>query len=386
MHICFLCNEYPPQSGGGIGSFTQTLARALVKSGHHVTVVGIERVHRTVSETDAGVQVIRLPHTRMPGFGALVHGNRAARVLADVHAHSPIDVIEGPENAFAFLPHPFIAPKSIRMHGGHHFFAVTLGQRPRAWRSWIERRSFSRADFVCAVSRFVGETTSKLLGLDARRVEVIPNPVNLTIFHPRPGQDPIPGLILFTGTVTEKKGVRQLVLAMSEIASAIPHARLQIVGRDSIDPHTGESYTKFLRGLLSPDVAARVQFTGPVPNSSIPDVLARAAVCVFPSHMEAMPIAPLEAMAMGKPVVVSQAGPGPEVIKDGVTGLFCDPYDPHSVARSIIQMLSDPATAGKLGECAAREASARFSVEVLVERNIQWFRHCADAFRAKPSA
>jgi glycosyltransferase involved in cell wall biosynthesis len=386
MHICFLCNEYPPQSGGGIGSFTQTLARALVKSGHHATVVGVERVHRTVSETDAGVQVIRLPHTRAPGFGVLVHGNRVARALADAHAHSPIDVIEGPENALAFLPHPFIAPKTIRMHGGHHFFAVTLGQRPRGWRSWIERRSFSRADFVCAVSRFVGETTSKLLGLDPRRVEIIPNPVNLAIFHPRRDVDTVKGLVLFTGTVTEKKGVRQLVLAMSEIAAAVPDARLQIVGRDSIDPQTGESYTKFLTGLLPPAVAARVQFTGPVPNSSIPDVLAKAAVCVFPSHMEAMPIAPLEAMAMGKPVVVSQAGPGPEVITGGATGLFCDPYDPHSVASAIIQMLSDPVMARRLGERAAEVARARFSVEVLVERNIQWYRHCADEFRVKRSA
>jgi glycosyltransferase involved in cell wall biosynthesis len=173
---------------------------------------------------------------------------------------------------------------------------------------------------------------------------------------------------------------------MSEIAAAVPDSRLQIVGRDSIDPQTGESYTKFLTGLLSPAVASRVQFTGPVPNSSIPDVLAKAAVCVFPSHMEAMPIAPLEAMAMGKPVVVSQAGPGPEVIKGGVTGLFCDPYDSHSVAQAIIQMLSDPIMARKLGERAAQEARASFSVEVLVERNIQWYRHCADQFHAKRSA
>src|SRR5690606_28636220 len=103
MHVVFLCNEYPPGRHGGIGVFTQTLARACVAAGHCVTVVGLYRINQHLTEDDLGVRVIRVPNTSIRGSGFLVNGMRLRRALAEIHRRQPIDLIEGPENSLAFL-------------------------------------------------------------------------------------------------------------------------------------------------------------------------------------------------------------------------------------------------------------------------------------------
>jgi glycosyltransferase involved in cell wall biosynthesis len=226
------------------------------------------------------------------------------------------------------------------------------------------------------VSCYVGETTRRLLGLAARPIEVLPNPVDASLFCPRPGMSEEEGLILFVGTVCEKKGIRQLVQAMPRIVEAVPHARLRVVGRDGRDPKTGMSFTDGLRATLSPELAGRVEFAGNVEHAALPDQMARAQVCVYPSHMEALPVAWLEGLAMGKAVVASATGPGPEVIEDGVSGLLCDPHAPASIADRIIALLRDPQLRGRLGARARERAVASFSVETLVTRNEAFYRRC----------
>jgi glycosyltransferase involved in cell wall biosynthesis len=380
MHICFLCSEYPPGPHGGIGTFTRTLGRALAARGAEVTAIGIYPVVRETHENDLGVRVVRLPHSRVRGAGFFLNGLRLRNALRRLHETSPIDVLEGQENSLAMLPRRFIAPKTIRMHGGHHFFAVTLGRKPKPWRGWIEKRSFRRSDFRCGVSRFVVTKTCALLGMSPDGIEVIPNPIDTTLFAPRPGVA-ADGLVMFVGTVCEKKGVRQLMLAVPQILAAVPQAQVMVVGPDSIDESTGGSYTESMRRLLPAHAAPHVTFTGPIDNAQLPETMARATVCVYPSHMEALPIAFLEAMAMGKSVVASGAGPGPEVVDDGVSGLLCDPHDPASIAEQVTRVLTDPELARRLGERAQREVATRFSVEVLVDRNLDWYRGCMERFR-----
>lgn len=381
MHICFLCSEYPPAPHGGIGTFTRTLGRALAGRGAEVTAIGLYPVPRETHENDHGVRVIRLAHSRVRGAGLLLNGLRLRRALRRLHATSPIDVLEGQENSLAMLPRRFIAPKTIRMHGGHHFFAVTLGKKPKAWRGWIEKRSFRRSDFRCGVSRFVVLKTCALLGMSPEGIEVIPNPIDTALFAPRPAAA-VDRAVMFVGTVCEKKGVRQLMLAVPQILAAVPDAVLWVVGPDSKDETTGGSYTESMRRLLPAHALPHVVFTGPVDNARLPETMARAVVCVYPSHMEALPIAFLEGMAMGKPVVASRAGPGPEVVDDGVSGLLCDPHDPVSIANQVTRVLKDPELARRLGARAQQEVATRFSSEVLVTRNLDWYRGCVARFRS----
>jgi glycosyltransferase involved in cell wall biosynthesis len=383
MHICFLCDEYPPGLHGGIGSVTQTLAHALVRRGHTVTVLGVSKAHPAGEIDDDGVRVIRLPHALVARTGFLVNGYRRRAVLKRIQKEHAIDVLEGPESSLAVMPRFFPVPRAIRMHGGHHFFARTLGKAPTPWRGWLERRSFQRADYLCAVSKFVGETTRRLLRLGDRPIETLLNPIDTSRFAPMPGVPEEEGLIVFVGTVCEKKGVRQLVEAMGRIVEAVPTAHLLIVGRDWRDPESGTSFTEKLRGSIPHGIESKVVFRGPVAQEDLPQILARASMCVYPSHMEALPIAWLEGLAMGKAVVAASTGPGPEVIEDGISGLLCDPHDPGSIAERVILALRDEPMRKRLGAEARRRAVDRFSVEPLVDRNLKFYARCIRDWNAR---
>lgn len=375
LHVCFLCHEYPPEPHGGVGTVLQALARALVARGHRVTVLGVSR-DRPGETDDQGVRVIRLPHARVRGAGFVVHGRRLRRALADLHRDTPLDVVEGQELSLAVLPRRRPYASVIRMNGGHHFFAVTLGGRPRPWRSWLERRSFARADHLGAVSRYVAETTRDLLHLGDRPVEILPNGVDTDRFRPLAVPEE-PGTIAFVGTVCEKKGVRQLVDAMPAVLARHPEARLLVAGRDWVD--AGGSFRARLETGLDAATAAHVEFLGPIDHDAVPALLARAAVCAYPSHMEAMPLAWLEGLAMGRAVVAGDIGPAPEVVEDGVTGVLCDPHDPAAIAAAVGDLLADPERRARLGAAARARAEAESSIAVLAERNEAWFERCRRA-------
>jgi glycosyltransferase involved in cell wall biosynthesis len=376
MHIVFLCNEYPPATHGGIGSFTQTMAQALNTRGHMVTVIGFYEQPEDVRESDHGISIVRLAHTRLPGMGLVMNGWRLSRELERIHSASRIDIVEGPENSLALVHGIPSAVKIIRMHGGHHFFFTTLGKRPRLWRSWLEKRSVYRADYLCGVSQFVADTTRDLLKLGARPIEVLPNAVSVKQFRPRPDVAEERGLIVFVGTLCEKKGVRQLVQAMPQIVKAVPGARLWLVGRDSIDLQTGASFADQLRALIPATLKDQIKFRGPVEHASLPELLARAEVLVYPSHMEAIGIALIEGLAMGKGLVIGNAGPAKEVVEHGVSGLLCDPFSPASIADAVIALLKDPKLRRQMGEQARARAMELFSLEKVVQRNEAFYRQC----------
>ena len=91
--------------------------------------------------------------------------------------------------------------------------------------------------------------------------------------------------------------------------------------------------------------------------------LAAQSQCLLLSfaHMETFGLAPVEAMSVGRPTIYSRTGPGPEVVEDGVSGLLCDPADPHDIAAKIDQILDQPrALAQRLGQAARQRVSRTF--------------------------
>ena len=149
-------------------------------------------------ENDEGVRVVRLLHSSIPRTGYIVNGLRLRQSLNRIRKELAIDVLDGPELSLSTVFKDFPATKVIRMNGGHHFFAVTLGKKPRPWRSWLERRSFANANHLCAVSSFVGETTQGIFGTSIiAPIEILPNPVDTTFFRPYPEVQEEKGLIIF---------------------------------------------------------------------------------------------------------------------------------------------------------------------------------------------
>jgi glycosyltransferase involved in cell wall biosynthesis len=87
----------------------------------------------------------------------------------------------------------------------------------------------------------------------------------------------------------------------------------------------------------------------PIANVEVPVVLATAELVVMPSHMEAKPVAWLEAMAMGKAFVGSRCDPGPELVQAGETDLLCDPFDPSDKANKVLYMVRHPEQTKQMG-------------------------------------
>jgi len=370
LHICFACSEYPPAPHGGIGSFIQTLGRELVRRGHRVSAVGMyySGPHLVEEENDCGVHVIRLPCRGWPLLRVLPNRLRQRKAFFDLHRQTPIDIIEGSEAAFARTGGGLPGLKLLRMHGGPAFFGIRDFRELRA-----ERWSFRIADEICAVSQCVADGTRRILGLGDRHVEVIPNPVNVEEFFPPADGSEEEGLIVFTGTVIERKGIRQLIEAMPAIVAAVPAAHLEVYGGEAV-PEPPVPMAKVLNDSLPAEIAGRVSWKGRVARGTLPGVLRRASVCVYPSHIEAMPIGWLEGLATGKAVVASKTGPGPEIIDDGVTGLLCDPADPQSIAGKVIRLLKDREERGRLGAAARKMCVERYSLPALVERNIDYYQ------------
>ena len=370
LHICFLCNEYPPAPHGGIGSFCQTLGRELVRRGHKVTAIGMYMdPHDTGIEDDNGVTVMRLSRYRGPFTRFVRNRMKFAAALRALHRAHPIDIIEGGELEVGMLNGRIPGAQVVlRMHGGPTFFS-----KGKKIESLKERWAFHVADQLCAVGNCVAEGTRQLLGLDGRHIEVIWNPIDVDAFAPGPPDAEEQGLIVFAGSVTERKGIRQLVEAMPLILAEVPDARLEVYGGEAIDPPPAEPLIPALTALVPPEIAARIIWKGRVARSELPGAIRRACVCVYPSHIEALPIAWLEALSSGKAVVGSKTGPGPEVIEHETNGLLCDPTDPRSIAQSVVRLLKDPGLRRRLGANARAMAIERYELNKIVEQNVEYY-------------
>ena len=376
MHICFLSGEYPHPDfpHGGVGTFIQSLGRALVQKGIRVSVVGIGPFENDMEEDDEGVRIFRLRKSKWPKLSAFDNAQRINSFLVNLHQDFPIDVIEGTEMSFTFVKKMPGVSYLIRMHGGHHYFSKPENRKINPWKGFQEKRSFNRANYVIGVSQYVVKHTLEYIDFKEKFRGIIFNPVNLSRFYQANSKKAVPGRIFFAGTLCEKKGIRQLVQAMPLIKKAVPEAHLVVAGRDWKFPKTGASYIEYLQQYMDDEVRDSITFLGVIPNDQVPLEIEKSAVCCYPSHMEAMPLAWLEVMSMGKPFVGSDLGPGPEIIDHGKTGLRCNPLDPKDIAEKVIYMLTHPEEATQMGRAARQFALENFAIEKIVEKNIALYK------------
>lgn len=380
MHICFLTNEYPKTGfpHGGVGSFVKTMAAALVAKGNQVTVVGLNYVPSDETENGDGVNVIRIRKSKVKGLAWYFNSRRIAKTIAAIHSKNPIHILEGAESAFAFLPKIKGISYVIRLHGGHHFFAEAENRGIAKWKGFQEKRSFAKADAFVAVSRYVKSHTAKYLSYHNKPIEVIFNPINHDLFHPIAMLQEANN-ITFAGTICEKKGVRQLLQAFRLVKEHFPNAVLNLYGRDWFFPD-GRSYIKMLQETVLPELGVfskDVHFHGAIAFDAIPGVYAKAAVCVFPSHMETLGLVAPEAMAMEKVVIFTALGPGPEVIVDGQTGFLCNPHDATDLASKIIYVLKHQEAVVSIGKQARISVLKQFEKEAVLTKNIRFYRGIA---------
>lgn len=378
MNICFICNEYPPSRHGGIGTVTRDLAEGLVAAGTRVTVIGVySPAVLAISETQVewinGVKVIRLPYFPkiVPAQAAYVL-NRL-RLMAEIrkeYASNRFDLLEVPDYE-GMLPWGGIrnVPIVCRSHGSAKYIDSELNKH-RASRIiyYFEKQNLTHADYLAFVSKYTSKRELQIFGIQ-RKYVVIYNAVDTNYFCPGDPIDQDKGLILFVNTINPNKGVEPLMRAMNEVFSKDNSARLRMLGKCSDDV-----YLQKIIGLVQPKFRNRVEFLGHVARAEVLRQMRQANVCVFPSFSEAFAMGPLEAMAVGCPVVYTKLASGPETIEDGVSGVLCDPNHPSDIAQSILSILGDECFAQQLGRNGRSRVEQYFNIANWIPQNLAFYR------------
>jgi len=162
---------------------------------------------------------------------------------------------------------------------------------------------------------------------------------------------------------------------------------LSILKRRGMRP----SIVLFGRGPMRENVAALAEAAGVADQirfagfrDDLHEWLGSFDFCVHPALKEGLGVAALQAGAAGVPVVGGRAGGIPEVIDDRRTGILCPPGEAGAVATAIARLLQDPGAARAMGRRARERVESRFSVDAMVEGNLEVYRRVVRARRRAP--
>lgn len=236
--------------------------------------------------------------------------------------------------------------------------------RVAARESLLDRLLFRLASVVVVNSRAVGH---RFAWARPGKVRCIYNGVDLGRFSPRqpprhlraalglPEHAPVVGSV---GRFVPYKGYAHLLEAARLVQAAMPGVHWVLVGDGEL---RGELETQ----CRSLGMEGQVHFAGW--REDIPDVLALCDLFVLPSLGEHFGRVLIEAMAMARPVVATDAGGVPEIVLHGETGLLVPPAEPKALAEAVTSLLEDPGRAARLGAAGRRRAEREFNLARHVE-------------------
>jgi PEP-CTERM/exosortase A-associated glycosyltransferase len=221
----------------------------------------------------------------------------------------------------------------------------------------LETRVLQRADAVVTICDQLREELAPRVG-NPDRLFVVGNGVDTDRFAPTPASETFREqwglkdrrIIGYVGTFQPYEGLDLLIGAMPRILKLVPQAHLLIVGSGGVEEQ--------LRAQVAANhVDAAVTFTGRLPHSQVNDAYAVADFMVYPRILTrttalTTPLKPLEAMAMGKAVIVSDVPAMHELIQNGRTGRMFRAGDVCDLAQQCIQILQEDRCRQQLGDAA----------------------------------
>ena len=405
LHVLRLCSVFEPPSTddgtpgfsersarfdpiGGMQNHTAALTRCLDAQGHRQTVLtsrlagprGSDRLGRAARVHRGG---IRIPRLRQLWALAALPRALARRPAAD---HGPVDVV--PAHPGEDLATLLLARAAARRHRcplvvtvhcsvGHTLVGDSLHVRLlRAIGGRIERGALRRADAVIVLT---GRTAAALQadGVPADRISTIPSGYEPALFtgHLPHGGPRSTLRIGYVGRLAAQKRVDLLVTAFGRMRHP---AELVLVG-------DGPERAHVQRLVQHSPAVARITTTGFVVHAAVPGVLASLDVLVLPSVYEEMGSVLVEAMVAGLPVVATDVGGIPEVVRHGETGLLVPPGDVAALAAALDRVVADPVLRARLAD-GARRRSQQYSWPVLAARVSAVYRRGRAGDAALPEA
>lgn len=255
-------------------------------------------------------------------------------------------------------------PNLLTIHGNMRRLARINRSRPFTFH-WLTARL---EGFV--LPRFTGVVcitnhTRELVRDKARRTWVVPNAVDPLFFEvaPAPAKEPV---LVCVGTVCANKNQVRLIQALDPLAASAAF-KLAFFGDIAADAYGNE-----FRHLIGQ--RSWCHFGGFADRAALREILRTARMLILPSLEDNCPMAVLEAMAAGVPVLAAKVGGLPDLITESETGLFCNPYDGATILAGVRRVLDDPDFGRQLAGRAKSAALARFHPVAVARRHVEIYR------------
>ena len=167
-----------------------------------------------------------------------------------------------------------------------------------------------------------------------------------------------------------RKGHRTLIAALPAVLAAQPRTRVLLFGQ-------GPELAATKKLVQGAGLEKHVDFAGF--RNDLERVMPCVDLMVHPAEMEGLGVALLQAAACGLPIVAGRAGGIPEIVRPGINGELIEPGDVEGLANHLIRLLGDPALRQRYGAAGRALALAEFSIEAMVEGNLQAYRDVCSA-------
>jgi glycosyltransferase involved in cell wall biosynthesis len=337
---------------------TLYLAQGLKQRGHECTVACPPASPLAAQARSENLDVAEV---RMRGEADLAAMCKLARLIRSrgcdiIHMHTSHAHTLG---CFASL----FARRGVRVVSRRVDFRIIKNPFSRPKYRWGVNKYVAISDAIKAVMVADGVATERIAvvhsGVDISRFDSVEaNAQMREDLQLQPGQ-PVIGNVAH---LARHKGHRYLIEAVPEIVKEFPDAKVMIVG-------DGELRADLERQAARLGIERSVVFTGF--RRDVPALLSLFDVFVMASHMEGLCTSVMDAMAARVPVVVTDAGGLPELVRNEVSGLVVPAKDPAALALAIVRLLRNREEAARFAAGAKRTVEEKYSVDAMVEGNMR---------------
>jgi len=394
VHICYVAIDWHKKGqGGGIASYVKTLGEAIVERGNHVSVIAkSEREHvsiengMTVCYTKLGnihwyLAKLGLSRNIILTMREIEWSLKLCFRVLKLNEKKKIDVIELGEWGYLAMA-LFISniPLVLRLHGERSVFDNAELEARHVRKLPVYRRLelavASRFSAISSPSKY----SLKKFKSDGVRCEhlpmqhVIPNPL-----HPRflCSQEPLAlnrldpdyPSILYSATLERRKGIYELVQAVSLLVNSFKAFKVVIVGAFTAECTRGH----FIKLIKSYSIEEYFDVCEYVDWEQMPRRYQDCQIFAFPSRVETFGISLIEAMA-SELAVVATSGSGPDdIVTNNISGLLVPINNPNCLAIALKSLLVDKKLREKLGKNARKVVLERYMPDIVAEESLRMY-------------
>ena len=392
MKVCILTSSFPRFKKDHAGIFIYHLSMWLAKKGIEVVVISPHDNGFAISERWDGIRIIRFPYFFPLKYQRLCYGagipqnvkrNLIAKIQIPLFIISEIifslwvikklkmDIIHAhwslPQGLTGLICKNVLKVACVTtLHGSD-----IHGLRYPILKS-LNAKIIKNSDICTANSGATAEMAGDFF--KAGKIEIVPMGVDPDFFS-RPGNagalrmrgENDERIILYVGRFIDLKGVDYLIRALPGVLEKYPKTKCLLVGSGPMKD-----------GLISLskrlNLENKVIFKDKVSQEKLINIYSTANIFILPSiinkkkQTEGLGVVLLEAMACGIPVVGSNVGGIPDIIKDGETGLLTRQKDPDDIAEKVIKLLSDEKLRDKVVENGLNLVRQNFSWEIISDK------------------